>query len=220
MKRAIDLVISAIGLICLSPLFMIIAIIILATSPGGVFFRGVRIGKNGKPFKIFKFRSMVINAEGNGKWNVGNTDDRVTPVGRVLRNTKIDEVPQLINVFMGDMSLVGPRPELPYYTEMYSEHERRILDSKPGITDWASIVNFDQYRCFTEADDPDDAYLKHIRPLKLELQLYYRNNHSLLTDMKIVYWTTIIILFRTKKIPKEIAPIVARYYSADELLKS
>jgi len=210
-KRLLDIVISFLSLVILFPLFVVIAALVMVTSPGGVFFRGVRVGQYGKPFRIYKFRSMVKDAEGNGKWNVGNNDERITPIGRFLRITKIDELPQLINVLKGDMSLVGPRPELQIYVDMYTEEEKKILDLKPGITDWASLANFDQYRIFTRAKDPDEAYLKYIRPLKLKLQLYYRYNNSMLIDLKIILWTIYKVIFRSKRLPKEIEAIVAEY---------
>lgn len=211
LKRLFDIICSLLGVIILSPLFIVMAIIISVTSPGGVFFRGVRVGQHGKPFKIFKFRSMVKDAEGKGKWNVGDKDDRITPIGHFLRNTKIDELPQLINVLIGNMSFVGPRPELQYYVDMYTEEEKRILESKPGITDWASITNFDQFEVFTKASDPDEAYLKYIRPLKLKLQLYYRDNNSFLSDIKIIFWTIYKVISRTEKLPADIAHIVDAY---------
>jgi lipopolysaccharide/colanic/teichoic acid biosynthesis glycosyltransferase len=211
MKRLFDLIFSLTGLIILSPLFLLMALIIAATSPGGVFFRGVRVGQNGKPFRIFKFRSMVKDAEGRGKWNVGNHDPRITPVGRFLRNTKMDEIPQLINVLIGDMSFVGPRPELQFYVDMYTEKEKPILDLKPGITDWASITHFDQFEQFTKAFDPDETYLKYIRPLKLKLQLFYRNHNSFGNDIKILIWTIYKIITRTEKLPAEIQSIVTTY---------
>jgi len=210
-KRLLDIVISFLSLVILFPLFVVIAVLVMLTSPGGVFFRGVRVGQYGKPFRIYKFRSMVKDAEGNGKWNVGNNDERITPIGKFLRITKIDELPQLINVLKGDMSLVGPRPELQIYVDMYTEEEKKILDLKPGITDWASLANFDQYRIFTRAKDPDEAYLKYIRPLKLKLQLYYRYNNSMLIDLKIILWTIYKVIFRSKRLPKEIEAIVAEY---------
>lgn len=154
---------------------------------------------------------MVKDAEGKGKWNVGDKDDRITPIGHFLRNTKVDELPQLINVLIGNMSFVGPRPELQFYVDMYTEKEKRILDSKPGITDWASITNFDQYESFTKATDPDEVYLKYIRPLKLQLQLYYRDNNSFFNDIKIIFWTIYKVISRSKKLPKEVAFIVEAY---------
>lgn len=216
MKRLFDVVCSLIGLIILSPLFLILSIVIASTSPGGVFFRGVRVGQYGKPFKIFKFRSMIKDAEGRGKWNVGDNDDRITPIGHFLRNTKIDELPQLINVLIGDMSLVGPRPELQVYIDMYTERVMPILELKPGITDWASITNFDQFEVFTKAEDSDEAYLKYIRPLKLDLQLYYREHNSFFNDIKIIFWTLYKVISRTEKLPKDIEHIVSSHTNYEE----
>lgn len=216
LKRLFDVVCSLIGLIILSPLFLVLSIVITITSPGGVFFRGVRVGQHGKPFKIFKFRSMIKDAEGKGKWNVGDNDDRITPIGHFLRNTKIDELPQLINVLIGDMSLVGPRPELQVYIDMYTEREMPILDLKPGITDWASITNFDQFEVFTKAEDSDEAYLKYIRPLKLDLQLYYREHNSFFNDIKIIFWTLYKVISRTEKIPKDIVYIISLHTNYEE----
>lgn len=208
MKRVFDFVVSLLGLIILSPIFLILSIMIVVDSRGGVFFRGVRVGKDGKDFKIFKFRSMRPDCEGKGKWNVGNNDDRITRVGHFLRNTKLDELPQLINVLKGDMSLVGPRPELRFYIDMYTEREMPILDLKPGITDWASMTNFEQFKGFTEANDPDAYYLEAVRPLKLELQLYYRYNNSFLNDIKCLFWTVYKVITRSQKLPADIQAIV------------
>jgi lipopolysaccharide/colanic/teichoic acid biosynthesis glycosyltransferase len=208
MKRAFDFTASLIGFILLSPIFLILSIIIVADSKGGIFFRGVRVGLHGKDFRIFKFRSMKPDCEGKGKWNVGDKDDRITKVGHFLRKTKLDELPQLLNVIKGDMSLVGPRPELRYYIDMYTEREKPILDLKPGITDWASMVNIEQFKGFTEASDPDKYYLETVRPLKLKLQLYYRNNHSFFGDIKCVLWTVYKVITHSKKLPKDVQKIV------------
>ena len=207
-KRAFDFFVSLTGLNILSPVFLILSLVIVLDSPGGVFFRGVRVGQHGKDFRIFKFRSMLPDCEGKGKWNVGNDDDRITRVGHFLRNTKLDELPQLINVLKGDMSLVGPRPELRYYIDMYTPREMPILDLKPGITDWASITNFEQFKGFTEAEDPDTYYLNVVRPVKLELQLYYRNHHSFWVDLKCLAWTAYKVITRSQKLPGEIQRIV------------
>lgn len=211
MKRAIDIIVSGIGLVILSPICLILAICIVADSPGGVFFRGPRVGKNGKIFYIYKFRSMVKDAEGHGKWNVGDNDTRITRMGHFLRKSKLDEIPQLINVFKGDMSLVGYRPELKYYVDMYTEREKPILDLKPGITDWASITNFDQFIGFTKATDPDQYYLNVVRPLKLKLQLYYRYHHNPRDDFRCIMWTGYKVLTRSSRLPKEIQKIVDDY---------
>ena len=211
MKRLFDIIVSGIGLILLSWLFLIVAICIVIDSRGGVFFRGPRVGQYGKTFRIFKFRSMKPDSEGKGKWNVGDDDDRITRMGHFLRKTKLDEIPQLINVFIGNMSFVGPRPELQVYVDMYTEEEKPILDLKPGITDYASMANFDQFETFTKAKDADEAYLKYIRPLKLKLQLYYRYNHSFFGDIRLIFWTVYKVLTRTQKVPKEIVPIVEEH---------
>ena len=211
MKRAIDIIVSGIGLMILSPICLILAICIIIDSPGGVFFRGPRVGKNGKIFYIYKFRSMIKDAEGHGKWNVGDNDTRITRIGHFLRKSKLDEIPQLINVFKGDMSLVGYRPELKYYVDMYTEREKSILDLKPGITDWASITNFDQFVGFTKATDPDQYYLDVVRPLKLKLQLYYRYHHNLRDDFRCIMWTGYKVLTRSSRLPKEIQKIVDDY---------
>lgn len=211
MKRLFDIVFSLFGLIILSPLFLLISIMIVLDSEGGVFFRGPRVGFNGKTFRIFKFRSMKKDCEGKGKWNVGDKDDRITKVGHFLRNTKLDELPQLINVLKGDMSFVGPRPELQYYVDMYTDEEEKILDLKPGITDWASIVNFNQFVAFTEADDPDEIYLEKIRPLKLKLQLYYRYNNSFWSDIYCILWTIYKVIRRTPNLPKDIKKVIGEF---------
>lgn len=214
MKRIFDIVMSFTGLIVLSPLFLFIAVLIILGSPGGVFFRGIRIGQYGKEFKILKFRSMKPDSEGKGKWNVGNNDERISgKIGRFLRISKLDELPQLFCVLFNKMSFVGPRPELPYYVNMYTDKEKPILDLKPGITDWASMVNFEQFREFTEAEDSDKFYLEHIRPLKLRLQLYYRYNNSFMGDLKCIAWTAYKLVTRSQKLPKDIQNIVDTYKS-------
>jgi lipopolysaccharide/colanic/teichoic acid biosynthesis glycosyltransferase len=208
-KRLFDVICSALGLIVISPLLLIISIIIIITSPGGVFFRGVRVGKDGIPFKIFKFRSMVPNAEGNGKWNVAEQDPRVTSIGRILRKTKLDELPQLINVLLGDMSLVGPRPELQVYVDMYNEDEKKILKNRPGITDWASLVNISQYVGFSNAYDPDKYYLEKVRPVKLKLQLHYYEKQSFLEDVRILCWTFYKVITGSNKLPRQIRQVLS-----------
>ena len=211
MKRLFDIIVSLIGLICLSPILLVISLVIVMDSKGGVFFRGVRVGQYGKDFKIFKFRSMKPNCEGKGNWNVGDDDDRITKMGHFLRKSKVDELPQLINVLKGDMSFVGPRPELRYYTDMYTECEMAILDQKPGITDWASMANIAQFKGFTEATDPDAYYLNVVRPLKLKLQLYYRNHHSFLGDIKCIFWTVYKGITKSDKLPKDVQEILDNY---------
>lgn len=208
MKRIFDFTTSLIGLIILSPIFLVLSILIVLDSSGGVFFRGQRVGQNGKLFKIYKFRSMKPDCEGKGKWNVGDNDERITKIGHFLRKTKLDEIPQLINVLKGEMSLVGYRPELKYYVDMYTEKEKPILDLKPGITDWASMVNIEQFKSFTESSDPDEFYLTKVRPLKLQLQLYYRYNHGFWSDIYCIFYTVYKVITHSKKLPKDIQKIV------------
>lgn len=216
LKRTVDILVSLLGLILLAPVFIVLSLIIALDSKGGVFFRGERVGLNGKSFRIFKFRSMLPDCEGKGKWNVGDNDSRITRVGHFLRKSKLDELPQLINVLKGDMSLVGPRPELRCYVDMYTEREMPILDNRPGITDWASITNFEQFKGFTDAADPDEYYLKVLRPLKLTLQLYYRENMSLKTDLRCLLWTAFKVVTRSKKLPGDIQSIVDGYFARFE----
>lgn len=216
MKRTFDIVISMIGLIVLIPFFLIMSIVIIIDSPGGIFFRGSRVGQYGNIFRIYKFRSMKPNCEGKGAWNVGDKDNRITRIGHILRKSKLDELPQLINVVKGDMSLVGPRPELKHYVDMYTEKERAILDLKPGITDWASITNFQQFRDFTKADDPDKFYLEQVRPLKLQLQLYYHDHHSFAGDIKCILWTIYKVITHSQKLPEDIQRIVDEYKKEQE----
>ena len=215
MKRAFDIVASLLGLIVLSPVMLVLALMIVLDSRGGVFFRGERVGRHGKTFRIFKFRSMRPDSEGNGKWNVGEQDERITRVGHFLRKSKLDELPQLLNVLKGDMSFVGPRPELRFYVDMYTEDEMPILDLKPGITDWvtdwASMANFEQFKGFTASEDPDEFYLEQVRPLKLRLQLYYRYNHGFWSDFVCIWWTIFKVLTHSQKLPKDVQQIVDDY---------
>lgn len=219
MKRIFDFIVSLAGLTFLLPVFMILAVMIVLDSPGGVFFRGERVGMHGTTFRIFKFRSMLPDCEGKGKWNVGDRDDRITKVGHFLRKSKLDELPQLINVVRGDMALVGPRPELRHYVDMYTEKEMPILDLKPGITDWASMVNFEQYKDFTAVGDPDRLYLEQIRPLKLDLQLYYRYHHSFLGDIKCLLWTVYKVCTHSRKLPRDIQVIIDDYQNRSAFMK-
>ena len=211
MKRAFDIVASLLGLIVLSPVMLVLALMIVLDSRGGVFFRGERVGRHGKTFRIFKFRSMRPDSEGNGKWNVGEQDERITRVGHFLRKSKLDELPQLLNVLKGDMSFVGPRPELRFYVDMYTEDEMPILDLKPGVTDWASMANFEQFKGFTASEDPDEFYLEQVRPLKLRLQLYYRYNHGFWSDFVCIWWTIFKVLTHSQKLPKDVQQIVDDY---------
>lgn len=211
LKRFGDILISMILILLLSPLYIILIIIVSVTSPGGPFFCGERIGKNGKPFKIIKFRSMIPNCEGKGKWNIGDNDNRITKVGHFLRNSKLDELPQLFCVFIGKMSFVGPRPELKYYVDMYKDDDFNILKMKPGITDWATLVNIKQFKEFTKSSDPDEYYVNVLRPLKLKLQKYYFHHHSIFGDISIMFLTFFKTVTRSGYLPKKIKNIVDEY---------
>jgi lipopolysaccharide/colanic/teichoic acid biosynthesis glycosyltransferase len=194
MKRVIDLLGSTLGLMFLSPALLWVAWRIRCEDGGPVFYRGERVGLHGKLFRIFKFRTMVVNAEKIGGSSTADDDPRITRIGRKIRKHKLDELPQLFNVFLGDMSLVGPRPEVKYYTDMYNPEEKVILSVRPGITDWASIWNPDEGGLLAGVEDPDKAYLELIRPTKLRLQLRYIREQSLHTDLKIIFLTLLAIL--------------------------
>lgn len=196
LKRLFDIVFSLLGLILLSPLFIIIAAAIKLESRGPVFYRGIRVGRYGKPFKIFKFRSMVENAEKMGADSTSADDMRVTRCGRLIRKFKLDELSQLINVLIGEMSIVGPRPEVQKFVDLYTEEERIILTLRPGITDWASIKFHNEGEIIEASGikDADEAYARLIRPEKLRLQLRYACEHSLWIDIKIVCCTLLTIV--------------------------
>lgn len=196
LKRAFDFVTALLGLIILSPFFLLTAIAIKLESKGPVFYRGVRVGRYGKPFMIFKFRSMVQDAERLGADSTSATDMRVTRVGRFIRKFKLDEFSQLINVLIGDMSLVGPRPEVQRFVDMYTEEERTILTLRPGITDWSSIKFHNEGEIIEASGitNADEAYAKLIRPEKLRLQLQYVRERNLWIDIKIIFSTLLTIV--------------------------
>ena len=226
-KRIVDIFGGVVGILALIPLTIGIAIAEIITGDGGpIIYSHQRIGKNGKLFKMYKYRSMVVGADDILKEYLEENEDakkeykinkklkddpRITKIGHFLRKTKLDEIPQLINVFIGQMSFVGPRPELQYYIDMYTDNEKPILDLKPGITDWASLVNMKQFEGFTNASDPDEYYLKQVRPLKLKLQLYYRYNHSFWNDIYCIIVTVLKVFTRSDKLPKDIQKIVDDY---------
>jgi lipopolysaccharide/colanic/teichoic acid biosynthesis glycosyltransferase len=206
-KRFSDFIISLIVLIIFSPLFLILGILIKKDTEGPVFYRQVRIGKNGKPFRIFKFRTMVNNADKSGVTSTKDDDVRITKMGKFIRKYNLDELAQFINVLKGEMSIVGPRPEIPYYVNMFTEEEKIILSVRPGITDWACIWNPDEGKLLAGSDDPDRDYLEKIRPEKIRLQLKYVKEHSLWIDFKIMLMTLKVHLF------KPIAETLKRKYS-------
>ena len=191
MKRLVDILLSSVALIILSPLFAIVAILIKLDSPGPVFYRGVRIGRYGRPFRIYKFRTMVANAEKIGGPSTAADDPRLTKVGRkFVKRFNLDELPQFINVLKGEMSIVGPRPEVPEVINLLPANERNILLSvRPGITDWATLWIRDEAERLEGSPEPHQKYLKEIWPTKRKLALKYVRNHSLWTDFKIMFKT-------------------------------
>ena len=193
-KRGIDILFSLIGLICLFPFFIFISFFIFITSKGGVFFVQLRVGKNNKDFKLYKFRTMFLNSDNKGLLTVGNNDERITKLGYYLRKNKLDELPQLINVLNGTMSLVGPRPEVRKYVNLYNSEQKSILDVKPGITDLASIMYFNENEILANSVNPEQTYINEIMPIKLELNKQYINEMSLLTDLKIIFKTFIKLI--------------------------
>ena len=203
MKRSIDILVSFLGILVLWPVLVVLAIWIKLSSPGPVLYRGVRAGRGGVPFSMLKFRSMVVDAEKLGGPSSSGDDPRITPVGHVMRRFKLDELPQLINVLRGDMSLVGPRPEVLSEVAGYTDEQRAVLAVRPGITDWASIWNSDEGAVLEGAEDPHALYKELIQPTKLELQLKYVRELSVLTDVKIIVYTA-LKLVRKEWLPPEI----------------
>ena len=195
LKRALDVVASALGLVLLSPILLLAAIAIRTTSRGPVFFRQERVGRNFRPFRIYKFRTMVVDAPQRGGPLTARADPRITPAGRVLRKTKIDELPQLINVLVGDMSLVGPRPEVPRYVEMFRSDYAYILAVRPGITDPASVKYRDEAAVLAGSEDPEAAYVSRILPDKIALARQYIDRASLAYDLRLIA-LTFLRLFR------------------------
>jgi lipopolysaccharide/colanic/teichoic acid biosynthesis glycosyltransferase len=194
LKRLFDIVLSLFGLILISPVLVTLAIMIKKEDRGPVFYRGVRVGRFGKLFRIFKFRTMVVNAEKLGGPSTADDDARITKVGNFIRKFKLDELPQLINVLKGEMSIVGPRPEVQMYVDMFTEEERAILSVRPGITDWASIWNPDEGGILAGSLDPEKTYMEKIRPEKIRLQLKYLRERSFWNDLKLIAQTIITIV--------------------------
>jgi len=194
MKRLFDALSSTIGLMVLAPVLAAVAAAIKVESAGPVFYRGLRAGRYGKPFRIFKFRTMVMNADKIGGPSSSADDPRITRVGGFLRRYKLDELPQLLNVLTGEMSLVGPRPEVLQEVVLYTEEEKRLLEVRPGITDWASIRFRNEGEILRGSADPHAAYREKIRPEKIRQGLEYVERRSFLTDCKIIFRTLKAIL--------------------------
>ena len=189
MIRFCDIVLSCLGLLLLSPLFIVVAVWIVIDNPGPVFYRQMRVGKDGKDFGLLKFRSMRIGADKGSLITIGEHDSRITRAGYYIRKYKLDELPQLWNVLTGDMSLVGPRPEVRRYVDMYTDEQRQVLTVRPGITDYASIDYIDENRILAQAEDPDRTYIEEILPAKIALNMRYIKHQTLGEYMKIIFLT-------------------------------
>jgi lipopolysaccharide/colanic/teichoic acid biosynthesis glycosyltransferase len=199
MSRILDFVFSFLGLILLSPFFLLITLFIKISSSGPVLYKQSRIGLNGKEFKVFKFRTMRSNSDKLGLITVGGRDPRVTPIGYYLRKYKLDELPQLINVLTGDMSLVGPRPEVKKYVDLYNHEQSKVLTIRPGITDWASIYYRDENVILGQSADPEKDYIEKVMPDKLNYNLIYIENYGLVEYFKIIFSTLWHVFVPVKK---------------------
>jgi lipopolysaccharide/colanic/teichoic acid biosynthesis glycosyltransferase len=196
MKRLFDIVASLLALGLLLPVLLVLALAVALTSPGGAFFRQVRVGRHGRPFELLKFRSMRPGSEARGQITVGERDPRITGVGYFLRRTKLDELPQLINILKGDMSVVGPRPEVPKYVALYSPEQRAVLTVRPGLTSLASIAYINENEVLGRSADPERTYVEEVMPAKLALDLTYVREQSVMLDMTIIARTALRLFSR------------------------
>lgn len=194
LKRLMDIVVSGCALAVLWPVLLLIAIAIKIDDPGPVFYRQVRVGRDGKTFRIYKFRTMVVDADKKGLAITVGRDNRITRMGAFLRKTKLDELAQLINVFTGEMSFVGPRPEVPKYVDMYTPYQRQVLLVRPGITDYASIAYRNENDLLAGADDPEKMYIEKIMPDKIELNMKYLREISPLADIRLILSTIVAVI--------------------------
>ena len=194
LKRAMDIVISGGALLVIWPVLLLIALAIKIDDPGPVFYRQVHVGKDGKEFRIFKFRTMIVDADKKGLQITVGKDNRITRIGRLLRKTKLDELAQLINVFVGEMSFVGPRPEVPRYVNLYTPYQRQVLLVRPGITDYASIAYRNENDMLEGAEDPDRMYIDVIMPDKIELNMKYLREISPLADIRLILSTIVAVI--------------------------
>lgn len=195
--RILDVIFSVIGLIFLAPLFILISLMILLDSRGNIFYRQIRIGKNSLSFNLLKFRTMYANSDKKGLLTIGMKDSRITRVGYYLRKYKIDELPQLINVLKGEMSLVGPRPEVEKYVRLYSVEQGRILSIRPGITDYASIYYFNENVLLANSNNPEETYINEILPKKILLNIKYIENYNIHSYLEVIFLTLIKIFKKT-----------------------
>ena len=194
MIRILDVFFSILGLLLLSPILLIISLIIQLESKGGIFYLQERIGKNGIPFKLFKFRSMAVGSDSKGLLTVGMNDARITKSGQLIRRYKIDELAQLINVLKGEMSLVGPRPEVKKYVDLYTETQQKVLSVKPGMTDLASIEFSNENELLENQENPEKYYIKEIMPKKIELNMMFIENPNLVNYFKLILKTGLKII--------------------------
>lgn len=194
MKRAFDILVSSLALLLLLPLFGLLASAVALTSPGGAFFAQVRVGRGGREFRLLKFRTMRPDSERGGQLTIGGHDPRITRIGRFLRRSKLDELPQLWNVLKGEMSVVGPRPEVPRYVALYTAAQREVLTVRPGLTGLASLAYINENEILGAAEDPERAYIERIMPAKLDLDLRYVRDHGLLLDCRIMLRTVARII--------------------------
>jgi len=188
-KRLFDIVTSALALVLLLPVFIIISILIIADSKGSIFYKQSRVGRKNHDFTLLKFRTMRPGAEAKGLLTVGDRDPRVTPAGYRLRKAKLDELPQLLNILAGQMSIVGPRPEVRKYVEKYDADQLQVLDVRPGLTDYASLEYIDEDEILAQSDTPEETYIETIMPAKLELNLKYIREKSMGKDVRIIFKT-------------------------------
>lgn len=195
MKRLFDIVVSTLILSVFLPFGILIALAIILESRGGAFYRQQRVGKNGVSFKLWKFRTMRVNADKLGKLTVGMRDPRITRVGYFIRKSKLDEFPQFINVLTGEMSIVGPRPEVQEYVDLYTPDQRQVLSVKPGITDYASLEYFKENELLGQSENPRETYIREIMPAKIALNKKYIANPTLSQDLKIM-WLTFLKMIR------------------------
>ncbi|MEK6616804.1 MAG: sugar transferase [Bacteroidota bacterium] len=194
-KRTFDIVISLIGVISCFPFFILIAMFIIVNSGFPVFYRQIRVGKNGINFSLLKFRTMKKGSDKKGLLTIGEKDSRITNIGYFLRKYKMDELPQLFNVLIGDMSLVGPRPEVRKYVEMYNTEQKKVLSAKPGITDYASIEYVNENAMLSKFENPEQHYINEVMPAKLKLNLIYIEYQCFVIDLKIIFKTIGRILY-------------------------
>lgn len=194
MKRIFDVILSTLGIVMLSPFYMIVSLLILIDSKGGVLYKQERVGINGSIFEVFKFRTMKPDSFSKGALTVGSRDPRITNIGYYLRKYKLDELPQLFNVLFGDMSFVGPRPEVKKYTDLYNIEQKQVLGVRPGITDYASIKFRNENDLLSESDDPEKLYIEQIMPEKLVLNMKYINDSNIFKDIKIIFNTFYTII--------------------------